>query len=205
MKGRPGGWSRPAVRGPPAWRGRRACSWRPSQPSSSLADADGDLLRLRLLLLGEHDLEHTFLELRLDLVGVHDVRQGERPAERSVGPLHAMVVLLLHLVVDLALAPEGEHVVLDADIDVLGVDPRKLRLQHQVAVVLVDVDRRGPGPAERPFLLGAAAPAERVVEDAVHPILERDQVTEGFPTNDSHFSYLLMSRRARRARRSFSS
>src|SRR6266496_696818 len=52
--------------------------------------------------------------------------RGERPAEAAVGALHAVVVLLLDLVVDLALAAKGQHVVLDPDLDVFRVHSGQL-------------------------------------------------------------------------------
>src|SRR5207247_4077834 len=153
-----------------------------------LGDADGDLLRLGFLALRKVHPQHAVPVVGLDLLGVDHAREGEGPAEAAVGALHPVVALLLDLVVELALAAEGQHAVLDPDVHVLGVHSRQLGLEHDVAVLLEDVDRGRPAP-ERPLLLvarGMGGAAEGLVEQAVHAALDRDQVTERFPANDCH-------------------
>src|SRR5262249_45683745 len=128
-----------------------------------------------------------------DLLGVDRVRQREGPRERPVGPLDPMIALLLDLGLELALAPEGQDIVFHPDVDVLRVDARQLRLEDDGAVLLVDVHRGRPAAAH-PGLFARAAvrPAERLVEQPVHPLLQADQVAERFPTHDRH-DYLLLA------------
>src|SRR5262245_29898949 len=99
-----------------------------------------------------------------------------------------MVVLALGVAIDAALATQRQGVVLDADVHVLGVDAGQLSLEHDVAILLVDVDDGRPGSAESPVLVHVTGTAERLAEETVHAVLDRDQVTERFETNDRHGS-----------------
>jgi hypothetical protein len=156
----------------------------PWRGAPALADAPE-----RELELGDIQLEHAVLVLGLDARLVHHGGQGEGAAESPVGALHAMVVVLLDLVVELAFAAQGQGVVLQPDVDGLGIHPGQLGLHHDVAVLLVDVHGGGPGAAQRPFVGAAtAAGAVRIVEQAVHPLLQAHQVTKRFPANNSHVS-----------------
>ena len=137
---------------------------------------------------GQGDAQHAVLVLRLDLLRVDHGGQGEGAGEGAVGALHAVVALLLHLVVELALAAQGQHVVLDADVDVLRVDARQLGLQDDVAVLLVDVHRGRPGRRAPSPLRRRPRPMPRNDSSnmPVHPVLQAHQVTERLPANDCH-------------------
>src|SRR5579864_4678678 len=73
---------------------------------------------------------------------IYRTGQSERPGEASVLPLDATEVLLFLFLVDLALAMDGEGVVLDADINVFFVDARDFHLHSNSVLVFVDVHRR---------------------------------------------------------------
>src|SRR5262245_59132104 len=105
------------------WRGRR---W-PSPPGlCSLRHVDLDLLGLELLDLGERDRQHAVAIAGLDLVGLHRHREREVPLELPVPPLAAVVVLLLHVVIPLALPADGEHLAGDRQVDLLLVETGEL-------------------------------------------------------------------------------
>jgi len=52
---------------------------------------------------------------------VYRVRQGEAAAERSVGALDAKVIVFGYVFLELALAADGEQIVLDVDVDVFFI------------------------------------------------------------------------------------
>ena len=133
----------------------------PAEPAS----ADLDLLRLRLGRLGDGDGQDAVVELGLDGVLVHPGRQAERAREGAVGPLDPVVVVLRLVLLELALALEGEDVVLDGDLDLLLRDTGQLGL-HLVGVRgLEDVDRGRPGPRRLLRVLAAQELVERLAED----------------------------------------
>src|SRR5713101_5887702 len=83
-----------------------------------------DLLRLRFLTLRNQQRKHAVVIVGLDRFGIHAVCQREAPAERSVSTLHAQVVFLADLLLELAFAAQGQQVVFDADVQVLRIHVR---------------------------------------------------------------------------------
>src|SRR5207302_1909871 len=83
-----------------------------------------------------------FFMIGAHLPGIHGTGQCERAGEASVLALDAKEVLLLLFFLDLALAMDGERVVLDADINVFLVDTWDFKLQSNAVLVFVDVHRR---------------------------------------------------------------
>jgi hypothetical protein len=88
------------------------------------ANVHFDLLGLGFGLLGKVNFQHALVIVGAHLPGIDGTRQRERPGELSVLPLDATEVLLFLFLLDLALAMDGEGVVLDMDSNVLLVDPR---------------------------------------------------------------------------------
>ncbi len=82
------------------------------------------------------------------------IRQTEAAAEGAVGALDAQVIVLVHLLLELALAADGERVVLDAHVNVLFLDARQIGFQHQLVFGLLNV--HGGGPSRQ---IGLGAPA----------------------------------------------
>ena len=62
--------------------------------------------------------------------------------KRPVHPLDAMKVLLFLVLVEPALAADGESIVLNADIDVFFVNAGHFDFQGDVVFVFVDIHRR---------------------------------------------------------------
>src|ERR1019366_10562183 len=92
-------------------------------------DASGggrcDRDRLLLGLLGERDrhFDDTVVRLGLDAVGLNARGQRHRAAEGPVAALAPHIVLVLLFLVLLVLTGDREDVVLDLDLDLLGLDP----------------------------------------------------------------------------------
>src|SRR2546425_6820665 len=81
-------------------------------------------------LLGKEDAQHAIVALRRDVPHLHCRGQRKSPGEAAVGPLDAVIPLLLVGVLELALAAQGERVALEPDVDVVGIDLRQLDLQR---------------------------------------------------------------------------
>jgi hypothetical protein len=90
------------------------------------ANVHFDLLGLGFGLLGKVDFQHALVIVGAHLPGIDGTRQRERPGELSVLPLDATrrKFSSFSSLLDLALAMDGEGVVLDMDSNVLLVDPR---------------------------------------------------------------------------------
>src|SRR5690349_16673358 len=82
-------------------------------------DVDLHLARLGFLALWKLDGQHAIFVLGCDRVGIDGVGQSEAPAEGTVGTLDAQVTVVLDVGFSLALAADGEHVVLNADVEIL--------------------------------------------------------------------------------------
>ena len=97
------------------------------------------------------------LEVGRHLVLLRVRGDDEGPQERSVGPLHAVELLALLLLLVPALALNREDAVLDGDLDVLDLDFRELGLDEEFLLVLLDLYGGRPiGDGQR--LLAAVAP-----------------------------------------------
>src|SRR5260370_3301263 len=106
------------------------------------ANINLDLLGLGFGLLGQANLEHALVIVGAHLPRIHGTGQRERAGEASVLPLDATAVLLFLFLLDVALAMDGEFVVLDADINVFFGAARDFTLQSTGVLVFVDVHRR---------------------------------------------------------------
>src|SRR5436190_19185453 len=69
------------------------------------------------------------------LLWIHGVGKRELTGEAPVHPLDAMKVLLLLVLLEPALAADGERIVLNSDIDVCFVNARHFDLQRNVVFV----------------------------------------------------------------------
>src|SRR6516165_9370763 len=87
---------------------------------TSRGDVDLDRPRFRFLTQREPHGEDAVLVLGRDPAGVDGLRQRERAAERTVAPLGVVVLLVLHLARGPLLALDGQHEVLDVDLDVVA-------------------------------------------------------------------------------------
>src|SRR5579872_3050782 len=107
------------------------------------ANMNLDLLRLGFGLLGERDLQYSLVIIRAHLPRINGAWQRERTGETSVLALDAAEVLLFLILLDLALAINGEDIILDANINVFFVNARNFHPQSYGVLVFVDVHRRG--------------------------------------------------------------
>src|SRR5262245_20007694 len=74
--------------------------------------------------------------------------------------------------------PQTELAVLDAEIDVVLHEARKIGPEDDALGPFVDIHRRRPGAARRDLVLLPARAREGLLEEAVHPLLERQKVAE---------------------------
>src|ERR1039457_6447949 len=109
-----------------------------------LLDFDLDLPRLGSFLLGKRHAEHAILEVRRDVLRVEGIGHGKAAHETAVAALDAVIALLGMFLVELALARDGERLVLHFDVNVLQIDVRQIGLQHQFVLGFVDVHGRRP-------------------------------------------------------------
>jgi hypothetical protein len=109
------------------------------------ANSHFDLRWLGFDPLGEVYLQHAPVTVGAHLFRIHGAGERERAGKASVLPLDATEVLLFFFLLNLALAMDGEGVVLNADINVFFVDARDVDLQNNVVPVLVYVHRRREG------------------------------------------------------------
>src|SRR5215218_5758537 len=161
--------SRPQSLGPP-------CSG-PNDASPSLGEALGARVLYLDALGGLFDgssldphLEHSVLEAGVDLALVRALRQRHAPSERTVAALPDVVVTTLLFLVGLVLTGDGQDPVLQGDVHILLLEPRKLGADHQIGVLGEHVHGWCPR-GELPSSLAppsATKTAQHLVEEAIH-------------------------------------
>jgi membrane-associated protein len=120
-------------------------------------------------------------------LGVDALGQRQRTAEGAESALDAHVALALVLVLGLALTGEGEDVVLDLQVDVGLGQARKIGLEHEVVLGLDEVHRGDPA-AQRSTVAAVTRGrgVEEGVEQPVHLVLNRRQLTNRLPAHKCH-------------------
>ncbi len=128
--------------------------------------------------MGDVKLEHAEVERRADACGVGALRQGEAAFERSGGTLAAHPGVITDAHVELALAGDDQHAVVDRYVDVLWPHPRQLDADHEALVGPVGVDRRNQRAAGAPL----RGPAQQLVD----VLLEDRELTPRIPAQQRH-------------------
>src|SRR5215203_7347395 len=90
------------------------------------------------------DLEHSVLEAGVDLALVGALRQRHAATEGAVAALPDMVATTLLFFIDLVLAGDRQHPVLQGDVHILLLEPRKLGADHQIPILCKHVHSRRP-------------------------------------------------------------
>src|SRR5919199_226560 len=106
-----------------------------------------------------------------DTAFIHAFGQRHAPTERAAPALPYVVAAPLLFLLFPALPADGQHVVLERNVHILGPYARQLGPDHQVAVSLEHVYRRSPLGELLPPLLPSRPTrqaAEHVIEHAVH-------------------------------------
>src|SRR5215213_572404 len=138
-------------------------------------------------------LEHSVLEAGVHLALVRALRQRHAPPERTVTTLPDVVATTLLFLIDLVLAGDGQDPVLQGDVHVLLLYPRKLGTDHQVVVLGEHVHGRRPLGE----LLASLAPAsaaqasQHLVEEAIRLTLRVVKPTEG-TQHDPYTSFFFL-------------
>src|SRR5262249_5995231 len=107
-----------------------------------LADVDADLARLDLLGLGDLQPQHAVAQRRLDRIGLDSARQADRALERAEAPLDPVEVALLVVNLLARLALDRQHIVLERDLHILGLEARYSRLDQVALGRLAQIERR---------------------------------------------------------------
>src|ERR1700731_1560357 len=84
------------------------------------SSADFDLLRPIRFQPLQFDFQDAVVEARLNLVGIDTERKLDRARESAVRTLAALPIAVLLLRLRFALAREREHILLEAEIDVIA-------------------------------------------------------------------------------------
>src|SRR5215212_11247317 len=98
-----------------------------------LANVHADLAWLDLLGLGDLQPQHAVGQRGLNLIGLDGGRQADCALERAEAALNSMEVALLVLSFLANLTLDRQHIVLNRDLYILGLDARQRRLD-QVAL-----------------------------------------------------------------------
>src|SRR5581483_4510705 len=93
----------------------------------------------------------------------------EAAMEHAARALHARVVALIHPALALALPTDGEDALVHVHFDVLGIDARDVRLDHELLGLLADVHARRPFAGDH---AGLVVVVFVVSEEAVDHALE---------------------------------
>src|SRR5262245_31201476 len=153
-------------------------------PPDGLLHLDADRRGARFGLLGQDDLEDAVALRRADSRLVDVRRQAEGAHERSVRTLGAMVVLGADVARGAAIAAQRQGVVVDPDLDLPLLHAGQIRAQHDAVRVLEDVD--GGRPLAGADLLLPLLPRHRLLEQAVHAFLDRQEIPERIPACRRH-------------------
>src|SRR6516165_5515665 len=102
------------------------------RPTLRLSHLNLDGLGLGFLTLGQGQGQNAVLVLGLNILRVDRIGQREGTRKAPVAPLDAMITLLFHVPLELALSADEQGLVFDADLDILRIDARQLCLDHQV-------------------------------------------------------------------------
>jgi hypothetical protein len=95
--------------------------------------------------------------------------------------------LPLLLMLGLPLAGDGEHALLDLDLDLVAIDARQVGAKDEVVLGLDQVHRRNPPPRAVAVRRSTLPAAEEAVEEPVHVALKCIQIPSRIPSHKCHF------------------
>src|SRR5690348_13358709 len=88
--------------------------------------SDVDPLGLNSLTLGDDDLKYAVIRFCRYRVWIGGIRQTEASVKGAISPLYPFITFLLVFCLGLLFAPYGQHAILHADIDFLGLYSGKI-------------------------------------------------------------------------------
>jgi hypothetical protein len=120
-----------------------------------------------------------------DVIRTHRIGQREATQEGALDALKALETGLLWLAFfEVALAPDRQHAVIGGDLDVLGLDPRKVGTHSELGGLFKDVHGRGPVGNSCAVIGGRSDGfAEELIDLAVQPV---DRSGPGLIANKGH-------------------
>src|SRR5207247_8295089 len=110
-------------------------------------------------------------------------RQADLANERAVTPLVPIEALRLLLVLFAGLPLQRQELTRDRDLDVVWLHPRKRRLDHDVVVGLVHIERE-VAALSAAIAEATEPPWPRFVEQAIHGLTQRSHLREGIPPSN---------------------
>src|ERR687890_2283794 len=115
-------------------------------------------------------LKHTVLEAGVDLAFVCALWQSHAATERAVAAFPEVVVTTLLFLVDLVLTRDRQEPVLQGDVHILLLEPRKLGTDHEIPIVGEHVHGRRPLGGLLAFLRSPTATQapQHLAEEAIH-------------------------------------
>src|SRR6185369_45585 len=132
--------------------------------------------------------QDAVLEGRSRLVSLEAARQGDRPTEAAPPDLGDETLALARLALVAELAADRQGAVLDGDVDVLGLDARQGRFDHEGIRRAGHVERKLVGG----FDAAERAADEAVLEQSIHRRAKRHELAEWRRTaHDRHIVNLL--------------
>src|SRR5579875_811890 len=131
--------------------------------------------RFRQRRLGKRDSQQSVAQGCLGLVHVDIDLQRDPPLEAAVIALAVAIVALLFVPLFLALAAQDQGLVGELDVDVLLLQARNLRGEHELLLVLDQVDHRPAEVGLASTHQGQVESVPHVVEQAIDFALQREE------------------------------
>src|SRR5205809_4500125 len=95
-----------------------------------------------------------------------------------------MIVVGVFFLFKVALAAKSDDVVFDRNVEILALHARQFSLQHDLILVLIDVNIRTPGSASNAFVVESPGKISR--KQTIYLFLEGSQIAKRVVTNDTH-------------------
>src|SRR6267143_2161395 len=112
--------------------------------------------RLRFFALRQCHAQYTVLVFSSRSFSRNRLRQSEGTRERAVRAFHAMIIIRVLVFFELSLTTQGDHIVFDRQLKVFPFHSGQFGFQHDVVLILINVDAGIPGAASNAFFAEAS-------------------------------------------------
>src|SRR5215208_694420 len=161
------------------WRSVRSFRFATAFIVSSLLSAYADLFWFGFFGFRQGHGQNAVLVGRANLCGVHRRWQGDAALEAAHETFHTMTFGLFILLLELALARQGENTLVQGDVDLLFLHPRDFPAHEHMVLVFVKVDRRNPAAAK--WLRTILEPRKRRFKQPINLFTQRRELLRGVP------------------------